>query len=78
MLEESDQDEPVVHPQVRCEIKSEHLSKPARIRPVRKTSQPKEESDTRDQHLEELMGLEQWGTRDEVFDRHFSIADHEN
>lgn len=58
MLEESDQNEPVVYPQIGNEINSEHLSESTRVRPVRKPSYPKEEADIGNQNLEKLVGLE--------------------
>lgn len=66
MLQERDQNQPVVHPQIRHEVNTKHVAETARVRPVRKTSDPKEETDIGDEYLEELVGLEERRSRDKI------------
>ena len=59
MLQESNEDEPVVHPEVREEVDAEHFGEGARDGPVDEAGDPEGDADVGDDDLGELMRLEE-------------------
>lgn len=66
MLQERNEYQPVVHPQVRHEVDAEHLEERARERPVDKCTEPDGDTEVGYEDLPFLMWLEQGCARNEV------------
>ena len=66
MLQEGDEDQPMVDPEVRHEVESEHLGEAAGVRPPGECTQPDEDDHVGNDDLAEFMRLEERRTGDEV------------
>jgi len=69
VLEEGDQNEPVVDPEVRDTVDAGHLQEPTGHRPVDKSTNPEENTDVTDDDLVVLVGSENHRGRPEVVGR---------
>ncbi len=58
VLEEGDEHEPVVHPQIWHEVGQKHVSESTRIHPVREADNPEQNANNGYNDLREFMRLE--------------------